>query len=537
MRGVLKWVLSCVFLFTGASANAAGVVRFLAPNEHFYTANSVEMDSVRAMGWVTEPRVFEVSTTQVSGTIPMYRVKLNGYHVFTNNLSLVNLMKSWGGVQEGYLGYIYSSQVAGTVPLYSYANGSTQSRFLTINPNEPPPPGFTADPFGHVAGYVYPPPKYKVGAYYFGMWSPEAWSPSNLVYGNPNFYLNQGNDPWLGVRTIHDALDLSAVNKNDPNWIANQTTYKNWYLSAELKRKPAIGYYDTSQVATLQQHISQATQYGLSYFNFYWYWDSYGGQEELADGLHSFLAANNTHSMKFMLSVCQHGWYFSLIRSQIPQAVNLIVNSYFTKGNYLRTANGSPIIEICDARGIMEDSQHPVPPSALDWSSSGPINTFLNTLRSTTFNATGHYPVILARLDDDATYASQLNTLVEGGTCILSHRTLNYPDAASATKSTLNAIRSRKPFMPCVTQNFDDRPRMGVIKNRDFVTMTHYSLNGFVTSLNQSRYWMDTQTDELSQYLTVYAWNEWHEGGVIEPSERDGVLNLQAINGAFNLVH
>jgi hypothetical protein len=98
----------------------------------------------------------------------------------------------------------------------------------------------------------------------------------------------------------------------------------------------------------------------------------------------------------------------------------------------------------------MEDSQHPVLPSVSDWSNSGPINTLLNTLRSATFNATSRYPVILAR-HDDATYASKLNALVEGGTCILSHRTLNHPDAASATKSTLNAIRSSKPFMPCAT--------------------------------------------------------------------------------------
>ena len=181
---MLKWVLACALLCTSTSTQAARVVRFINPDpqEHFYTANPVEMDSVIAQGFTTEPRVFEVSATQVAGTIPMYRVNLHGYHIFTNNLGLVQQIVTWGGVQESNLGYIYSSEVPGTVKLYSYANGSTQSRFLTINPGDPPPSGFSADPYGAIAGYVYPPSKYKVGAYYFGMWSPAVYDPPNLVY-------------------------------------------------------------------------------------------------------------------------------------------------------------------------------------------------------------------------------------------------------------------------------------------------------------------------------------------------------------------
>ena len=77
---------------------------------------------------------------------------------------------------------------------------------------------------------------------------------------------------------------------------------------------------------------------------------------------------------------------------------------------------------------------------------------------------------------------------------------------------------------------------MGILKNSDFLVMNDYSLDGFNTALTQARYWMDTQTDELSQYLTVYAWNEWHEGGIIEPSVADKCANLDAINKVFNLV-
>ena len=34
--------------------------------------------------------------------------------------------------------------------------------------------------------------------------------------------------------------------------------------------EPAIGYYDKSQVSTVERHIQQARENGLSYFSFYW---------------------------------------------------------------------------------------------------------------------------------------------------------------------------------------------------------------------------------------------------------------------------
>lgn len=383
---------------------------------------------------------------------------------------------------------------------------------------------------------------FVLGAYYFGMWSPAAYNPPDLVFSDARFYVNQGQDHWLGVRTIHDALDLQSINQSDPNWQQHHDVYEQWLLQTpELKRKPAIGYYDTAQVDTLYRHIEQATTYGLKYFNFYYYWQAYTKSEEMVDGLHSFLVANNTNKMDFMISICADGWYHSIVRSQIPYIANLLATKYFNRSNYLRV-NGSPLIGICNAVGIMEDSQLPTPPSKLDWSTNGPINTFINAIRLAAYDVTGHWPTIVGRFDSSTSdYVEGLNNLVEGGTCILSWAPGNgdYNWQASHTAQNLDGIRTSKPFMPCVAHTIDERPRMGVIKNGDadaFFWFPNYSLDGFITALTGAKQWMEDQTDPLSRYLTVYAWNEWHEGGIIEPSERDGPLNLQAINGVFKLV-
>jgi hypothetical protein len=189
----------------------------------------------------------------------------------------------------------------------------------------------------------------------------------------------------------------------------------------------------------------------------------------------------------------------------------------------------------------MEDAQLPTPPANLDWSATGPIATFISALRNASLASTGHLPVILGRYDMAAPdYVDGLDALVDGGTCVLSWLPDDgdYFRQATATYTTLNSIRTKKPFSPCIANNMDERPRMGVIKNgpaSDFAVMSNYSLANFEISLREARRWVDDQTDDLSRVVTVYAWNEWHEGGIIEPSEAEGDARLAAVQAAFGL--
>ena len=388
------------------------------------------------------------------------------------------------------------------------------------------------------------PPAYQVGAYYLGMWSPQAYNPEDLSFSDRSFYVGQGQDWWLGVRQIHDG-NLSVINATDPNWVAHAGAYLPWFSSTpELKRKPAIGFYDVSLDAVLEAHIAQATSHGLGFFNFYFYWQAYTNSEELADALHSFVRVTERQgggAMRFSLSICADGWYHSIVRSDIPTVTALLAQSYFARPNYLRTAAGSPIVELCDVVGIMEDAQLPTPPATPDWSSAGPIATFIAALRNASLAATGHLPTILGRYDMAArAYVASLDGLVDGGTCVLSWvpDDGDYFRQASSTYATLDSIRTQKSFLPCLANNMDERPRMGVIKNGPpsaFAVMSNYSQANFEIGLREARRWMDDQADELSHILSIYAWNEWHEGGIIEPSEAEGDARLAAVQAAFGL--
>jgi Glycosyltransferase WbsX len=368
------------------------------------------------------------------------------------------------------------------------------------------------------------------------MFSPQAFDPEDLIFNNRNFYgLDRDHDPWMGVRDLHEHLPIQQ--QNIPQ------TFQDWWNLDWSHLKPEIGYYDQSDVSTLEKHIQQASENGLTYFNFYWYWHHYLNKESINDGLDSFLKAANSNKMQFTLSICAHGWYWTIARSQVSNVVELIVQKYLKKDNYLKTLTGQPIVTICDPKGIWDKQpeDEPIPPTPIDWDS---VNFFLNELRSRTYAELGKYPVLLGRADEKS--YEELIQYVEGGSCVLSFTpNQNYQDSAQNTAKRLTelkfskTLKLSKSLMPCVSQNMDTRPRMGVrVTEPDLeqlFNLKEYSAEGFRTALEQAKIWMDTQTDELSQYLSIYAWNEWHEGGIIEPNSRDSAQLLNIINKVFAL--
>jgi hypothetical protein len=222
-----------------------------------------------------------------------------------------------------------------------------------------------------------------------------------------------------------------------------------------------------------------------------------------------------------------------------------IVTKYIRQPHYLRTRAGQPIINICDTKGIWNIPSGEAagdPPDKADFTT---IKRFLDTLRLETFTATGKWPVLTARVDD-ARYSpddpADINhpgmiTLVEAGNCILpTGPNSSYYSIATGAYDWLSKHKKWKPLMPCFMQNLDERPRVGVMKNSGpFIHLSQHSLANFTLGLQDVKTWMDAQNDELSHILTIYAWNEWHEGGIVEPNIRDGAIYLNAISDAFEL--
>ncbi|MBM4355270.1 MAG: hypothetical protein FJ109_16040, partial [Deltaproteobacteria bacterium] len=388
----------------------------------------------------------------------------------------------------------------------------------------------------------------KVGAYYFGMFGPQ-WTDS--VWGHSlwsqNIYGEDGTDDWwLGVRDLHERRPIKL--EPTPPWM-QEIWEADW---GHLK--PAIGYYDQSDVSTVERHIQQARENGLSYFSFYWYWSYAKPGEIWNDGLDSFLLASNADDMEFMINVCEHGWFLSIPAVQIEQVVQTLVGRYLVRPNYLTTAGGRPIIGICDGIGIWNMPTKPAPgsdnpPATQDVATLG---LFLAHLREETAAATGVDPLVVFRPDGTKLWTKEASPLADGWNCLApilhnepkqtgAPHVHDYPENGKLLPGYLSYVADHpdpgKPLMPCLAQNFDERPRMGILISapEEIDVMSGYSAEEFRVQLTTLRGWIDARDDEFSHLLTLYAWNEWHEGGILEPSARDGAALLGIVNEVFGL--
>ncbi len=353
---------------------------------------------------------------------------------------------------------------------------------------------------------------YKLGIYYFGVWS------------NKN-KTKVHNDFWIGVKEFY--------NGQNP-WNEDFS-----YL------KPAIGYYNDSQVETLEKHINQAKSHGVSYFNFYWYWDHYNKKPINDSGLNSYLIAKNRDDLEFMISIVAHPGdeTFNIDANDAQEVANIMVD-YFEYPNYLRTKNGRPILNIIDNQGFVASNK----------SSTQKTEDFIALIKQKTIKRKQQNPHSLVKLPyiminssvPKAKYLEQ----IDGYTC-LNHfgLSLQNRNGILGTMKKYNRLFvkrfdyfNNKPYTPCFMADFDSRPRMyttGKPYNKfPYITDWDYDTN-YTQGLQLLKNYVDnqkTKNAETGGYVNFYAWNEWREGGnTLEPCEKYGDRMLQKIVDVFNL--
>lgn len=374
---------------------------------------------------------------------------------------------------------------------------------------------------------VLPPP--RVGAFYFGSFSSADNDPQIIdggleVYGPPA-------DAWAGVRQFY------------PNGALQWTG-----TDAFLQLKPEIGYYDQLDPQVLRQHILQAKAYGLSYFAFYWFWDNEPGEfdEWLNDGLESFLTVKDDPETYPGTT----GFEFYLTLAQMPQDLRYAdwpdgpvakLVSYFSHPAYLKIG-GRPVVHILDTRfSAIDDDELAIVTAGAplsDGAATSNAENFIALLQVRTAAALGVHPIVL--MSSELPYARAVGNS-EGLSCLhpgaISWGPSSYATFTQGIQPFLTSSSTPKPMLPCVTSGFDERPREDIVwylrpgpggadpyparyfleSNHPDVRLAYYS-----EALDQVKHWMDTHTDAfgLSRMLTIYAWNEWHEGGILESAMR-----------------
>lgn len=366
-------------------------------------------------------------------------------------------------------------------------------------------------------------PLYHIGAYYFGYWGPHF--PQDQLRHYQAVYGHVG-DWWSGVRDLYEP-EITATQKFD---------------NADFSHlKPVIGYYDLSQPRAIEQHIAQATSFGLDFFNFYFYWDASLQGEGYGDGLNSFLQASNRNAIHFMLSIVAKRPVNVIPAEQFDVVSAYIAKRYFAQSNYLQAPDGRLLVEVLNNTGIGDGS-------------AKSTDAFVAKLRAAARAYAGKDIFLLATTNDpnytqwrsNDGYSCSDHFLYPEGVTLLQKSYKDYIKNEDAYFKTVRRyMNPALPLLYCVSSGHDERPRLYLnTQANDLaqidalrVNLPYYTDRSpelFRQALVATKGRMDASTDLMKTYLNIYAWNEWNEGGIIEPNIKDGFAYLQAIAEVFN---
>ncbi len=362
---------------------------------------------------------------------------------------------------------------------------------------------------------------YQVGAYYFGSFTPSA---KEIISGTEKVYGRKG-DWWGGVEDFYGAQP--GIHEDHRGWSGE------W---PDLK--PEIGYYDQTSVETLEQHINQAADAGLSFFSFYWYWSNAKHGELYPEALSSFLHARNAKRLKFNLSLYAHPWSDDMVVSpgnEDEVAQRLV--SYFAHPQYLRLPDGRPVFSIGDDRNVRGANGEKCAEASC---SEKALTAFLEILKKRSLEKLGVAPFIEVQV---GVPAWDHQTDEDGLTCLVPLVKIagGTPYPSIEKEAFAPFMNARKPVSPCMMENFDERPRQDIlIPDRTAIRYLVGKTDSlFRHNLTVAKEVADQSYQALkspaSRLIYLYAWNEWHEGGVLEPNVHSDARELNIVTDVFQL--
>ena len=398
-----------------------------------------------------------------------------------------------------FLAYPVAGAPSSSIPVWRYRNTRTGAYLYTASSENP----------------------YSVGAFYFSTFAP---SGKSIIAGAAAIY-GRRNDWWGGVEDFYGRQP--NVKMDTRGWVGDWS-----YL------KPQIGYYDESQTATLERQINQAADAGLSFFSFYWYWSNAAQDSRLPEALTSFLAARNVARLKFNLTLYAHPWDddMAISPSNSGRVIDKLVG-LFSRPQYLRLPDGRPVFAIGDDRNFRDEHGDKCADEACI---TRALNSFLRILNERSVAVVGAKPYVQIsigvpgwdRIDE-----------IDGLTCTVPPIELKagtpYPSFDEQQIAAL--AHNHKTLSPCMLENFDERPRQDIlIKDRGAIRFLVGKTEAkFRANLTAVRQFSDSQyeatKDPAAHVVYLYAWNEWHEGGILEPNVATGAADLNVVTEAFHL--
>lgn len=315
----------------------------------------------------------------------------------------------------------------------------------------------------------------------------------------------------------------------------------------EQPKRPLWGEIDEADPRVSEMQIREAADHGITCFLYDWYWDMGGGegpflQRALQEG---FLQAANRNRLKFALMWANHN---EVSRARFDAMTDYIVGHYLGYDNYL-TIDGKLYFSVYECmtliRGLggIEATAEALADFRRKVREAGYADLHLNFvewgLNSRHADIIGpDANALLARLGADSVTSYVWLHHAEPE----SFPGVDYAEWAKQATGMWGDLQARfdsVPYYPNVTMGWDPSPRCDpdlpyVRGDYPYTPVaTDNTPAAFEAALREARAYLD-RTRLSPPMLTVYAWNEWTEGGYLEPDTKHGMGYLEAIRNVFH---
>ena len=292
-------------------------------------------------------------------------------------------------------------------------------------------------------------------------------------------------------------------------------------------REPLLGYYAEEDIKVAVQHIDWASQYGITFFAYDWYWD--GKATQSSHAIDNYLKAPNNSKVKFSILWANH--------SDVPRSLKEFddmvaswLKQYLVHPQFYRV-NGKPLVFIFSNAQLESNANN------FGWTADGllkradkfardrglpgiffvsttnarPSDTLEEKLLAQGFSAYSGWNYVASKDKSRlADYQSMVDTYLE------------FYKAASATKGTL-------PYIAPASPGWDSRPWSGATA----IVRTDSTPEKFGQMLAGANQLIRSKKHGIMDIVMVEAWNEFGEGAYIEPTKKWGFEFLQTITKSF----
>ncbi len=291
------------------------------------------------------------------------------------------------------------------------------------------------------------------------------------------------------------------------------------------ERQPLLGYYPEEEAWVAEKHIAWASQYGITFFAYDWYWGD--NKPEYDHALKNYLQAKNRINLKFSLLWAYH---IATLKNQkeFDDMVLYWINNYFNQTTYYRIDN-KPAIFIYSYDQLEANAR------IFGATSASLLARANNIARQSGFNGIYFIATTNAKPGDNIedfylsigfnaytgwNYVESKGAKIDDYDVMVNGYIDFYAAAAQTSK--------RLPYIVSASPGWDSRPWSGDAA----LVRSNPTPEKFSRMLSSAKQLMDTNV-KIPKILMIEAWNEFGEGSYIEPTKKWGFAYLEAIRRVF----